>query len=131
MATSNNSSAVMQWTANTLINNGATITAAPINTAVDAAMIVNKGKMQITVPLDLNGIDVEQVLKDLMLATGVVARNRNLESEYSGMRKAGEIYQETLQNAQLDANIKIKKAGDNYRRAEEKYKTFNLIKESA
>lgn len=121
----------MQWTANTLINNGATITAAPINTAVDAAMIVNKGKMQITVPLDLNGIDVEQVLKDLMLATGVVARNRNLESEYSGMRKAGEIYQETLHNAQLDANIKIKKAGDNYRRAEEKYKTFNLIKESA
>jgi transposase-like protein len=87
--------------------------------------------MTVTVPLELNGIDVEQVLQDLIAVTGIVARNRKLEDKYSGLKKAGEIYQNTLQNAQNEVNIKIKKAGDNYRLAEEKYKTLEIIKESA
>jgi hypothetical protein len=100
-------------------------------TSLDASLIVSEGKMTVTVPLEVNGIDVEQVLQDLMAVTGIVARNRKLEDKYAGLKKAGDIYQETLRDAQIDANIKIKKAGDDYRLAEEKYKTFDLIKESA
>jgi hypothetical protein len=87
--------------------------------------------MTVTVPLEVNGIDVEQVLQDLMAVTGVVSRNRKLEDKYEGLKKAGDMYQETLRNAQIDVNIKIKKAADNYRFAEEKYKTLEIIKDSA
>ena len=101
-----------------------------INTAVDAAMIINQGKMTITVPLEINGIDVEQVLKDLMNITGVVARNKRLEDKYKGLRESGERYQALLQKVQYDANIIIKEAAVDYRLAEEKYKTFETIKDS-
>jgi hypothetical protein len=35
-----------------------------------------------------------------------------------------------LRNAQINVNIEIKQAADNYRVAEEKYKTLEIIKES-
>ena len=101
-----------------------------INTAVDAAMTINQGKMTITVPLEINGIDVEQVLKDLMNLTGVVARNKKLEAKYKGLKESGERYQALLQKVQYDANIMIKEAGTEYRLAEEKYKVFETIKDS-
>ena len=101
-----------------------------INTAVDAAMIINQGKMTITVPLEINGIDVEQVLKDLMNLTGVVARNKRLEAKYKGLKESGERYQVLLQKVQYDANIIIKEAAVEYRLAEEKYKVFETIKDS-
>lgn len=101
-----------------------------INTAVDAAMIINQGKMTITVPLEINGIDVEQVLKDLMNLTGVVARNKRLEAKYKGLKESGERYQVLLQKVQYDANIIIKEAALEYRLAEEKYKIFETIKDS-
>ena len=101
-----------------------------INTTVDAAMIINQGRMTITVPLEINGIDVEQVLKDLMQVTGVVARNRQLEAKYKGLKKSGEEYQLLLQKVQSDVNIVIKRAAQEYRLAEEKYKVFETIKDS-
>jgi hypothetical protein len=101
-----------------------------ISTAVDAAMTINQGKMTITVPLEINGIDVEQVLKDLMNLTGVVARNKRLEAKYKGLKESGERYQSLLQKVQNDVNIKVKEASAEYRRAEEKYKTFETIKDS-
>jgi hypothetical protein len=101
-----------------------------INTTVDAAMIINQGRMTVTVPLDVNGIDVEQVLKDLMQVTGVVARNRQLEAKYKGLKKSGEEYQLLLQKVQSDVNIVIKRAAQEYRLAEEKYKVFETIKDS-
>ena len=142
-----------QWTVNALANanvsnnivaNGGYITSGQVlqsngasssyytNTtnSVDAAMIVNQGRMTVTVPLDVNGIDVEQVLKDLMQVTGVVARNRQLESKYKGLKESGERYQSLLQKVQYDANIIIKEAALEYRLAEEKYKTFETIKDS-
>ena len=97
---------------------------------VDAALIVNQGRMTVTVPLDVNGIDVEQVLKDLMQVTGVVARNRQLEAKYKGLKKSGEEYQLLLQKVQSDVNIIIKEAAQEYRLAEEKYKVFETIKDS-
>jgi len=97
---------------------------------IDSSLIISEGKMTVTVPLEINGIDVEQVLQALMAATGVVSRNRKLEDKYAGLKKAGEIYQETLRNAQINVNIEIKQAADNYRVAEEKYKTLEIIKES-
>jgi hypothetical protein len=121
---------------NSVYPNGATVggyvtTASNgINTAVDAAMIINQGKMTITVPLEINGIDVEQVLKDLMQVTGVVSRNRKLESKYKGLKESGERYQALLQKVQYDANIIIKEAALEYRLAEEKYKIFETIKDS-
>ena len=142
-----------QWTVNALANasvsnnivaNGGCITSGQVlqsngasssyytNTtnSVDAAMIVNQGRMTVTVPLDVNGIDVEQVLKDLMQVTGVVARNRQLEAKYKGLKESGERYQSLLQKVQYDANIIIKEAALEYRLAEEKYKTFEIIKDS-
>jgi hypothetical protein len=142
-----------QWTVNALANanvsnnivpNGGYITSGQVlqsngasssfytNTtnSVDAAMIVNQGRMTVTVPLDVNGIDVEQVLKDLMQVTGVVARNRQLEAKYKGLKESGERYQSLLQKVQYDANIIIKEAALEYRLAEEKYKTFEIIKDS-
>ena len=128
-----------QWTVNALANtnvsnniiaNGGYTTSAITNSSVDAAMIVNQGRMTVTVPLDVNGIDVEQVLKDLMAVTGVVNRNRKLESKFKGLRDAGETYQKTLQSVQSDVNIKFKQAAEKYIIAEEKYKTFNSIKDS-
>jgi hypothetical protein len=101
-----------------------------INTAVDAAMIINQGKMTITVPLEVNGIDVEQVLKDLMQVTGVVARNRLLEAKHRGLKETGERYQALLQKVHSDVNIIIKEAAAEYRLAEEKYKVFETIKDS-
>jgi hypothetical protein len=106
-------------------------TIANSNASLDSSLIVSQGKMTVTVPLEVNGIDIEQVLQDLMAVTGVVPRNRKLEDKYAGLKKAGDIYQETLRNVQIDVNIKIKKAADNYRLAEEKYKTLEIIKESA
>jgi hypothetical protein len=106
------------------------IASSNINASTDCALVVSDGQMSVTVPLDVNGIDVEQVLKDLMLVTGVVARNRKLEKRYSGLKKIGEHYQETLQNLQIDVNIKIKEAADQYRFAEEKYNTLEMIKGS-
>jgi hypothetical protein len=101
-----------------------------ITSTVDAALIVNQGRMTVTVPLDVNGIDVEQVLKDLMQVTGVVARNRQLEAKYKGLKKSGEEYQLLLQKVQSDVNIIIKEAAQEYRLAEEKYKVFETIKDS-
>ena len=101
-----------------------------ISTAVDAAMTINQGKMTITVPLEINGIDVEQVLKDLMNLTGVVARNKRLEAKYKGLKESGERYQSLLQKVQNDVNMKVKEASAEYRLAEEKYKTFETIKDS-
>ena len=101
-----------------------------INSSVDTAMIINQGKMTITVPLEVNGIDVEQVLKDLMNITGVVSRNKRLEDKYKGLRESGERYQTLLQKVQYDANIIIKEAALEYRLAEEKYKIFETIKDS-
>jgi hypothetical protein len=98
--------------------------------SVDASLIVNQGRMTVTVPLDINGIDVEQVLKDLMQVTGVVSRNRSLEAKYKGLKESGERYQALLQKVQYDANIIIKEAAQDYRLAEEKYKTFETIKDS-
>jgi hypothetical protein len=98
--------------------------------SVDASLIVNQGRMTITVPLEVNGIDVEQVLKDLMQITGVVARNRQLESKYKGLKESGDRYQALLQKVQYDASIMIKEAGTEYRLAEEKYKVFETIKDS-
>ena len=106
-------------------------TIANSNANLDSSLIVSQGKMTVTVPLEVNGVDVEQVLQDLMAVTGVVSRNRKLEDKYAGLKKAGDIYQETLRNVQIDVNIKIKQAADNYRFAEEKYKTLEIIKESA
>ena len=97
---------------------------------VDASLIVNQGRMTVTVPLDVNGIDVEQVLRDLMQVTGVVSRNRNLEARYKGLKESGERYQALLQKVQYDANIIIKEAAQEYRLAEEKYKIFETIKDS-
>ena len=128
-----------QWTVNALANtnvsnnivaNGGYTTSAITNSSVDAALIVNQGRMTVTVPLDVNGIDVEQVLKDLMAVTGIVNRNRNLESKFKGLREAGERYQKNLQNAQADVNIKFKQAAEEYILAEEKYKIFETIKDS-
>ena len=125
------------WTINQIASNSISNTvynggyvSNSINTAVDAAMIINQGKMTITVPLEVNGIDVEQVLKDLMQVTGVVARNRTLESKYTGLKASGERYQALLQKVQYDANIIIKEAALEYRLAEEKYKIFETIKDS-
>jgi len=106
------------------------IASSNINASTDSAIVVYDGHMSVTVPLDVNGIDVEQVLRDLMMVTGVVARNRKLEKKYLGLKKIGEQYQETLQNLQIDVNIKIKEAADKYRLAEEKYKTLEIIKDS-
>lgn len=108
---------------NSTLNN---VVIAPSN---ETALIVNEGKMVVTVPLDLNGLDVEQILKDLMTATGVISRNRNLETKYDGMRKAGERYQQVLKSAQNDAKIKIEQAANDYRVAEEKFKTFDTLKD--
>ena len=128
-----------QWTVNALANtnvsnnivaNGGYTTSAITNSSVDAALIVNQGRMTVTVPLDINGIDVEQVLKDLMAVTGVVNRNRDLESKFKGLKKSGEQYQLLLQKLQSDVNIKIKEAAQEYRHAEEKYKIFETIKDS-
>jgi hypothetical protein len=133
---------VTAWTVNSLANgaNGTsigvsgnsvpyTIASNSINT-VDTAMIVNQGRMSVTVPLDVNGIDVEQVLKDLMQVTGVVARNRQLEAKYKGLKESGERYQLLLQKVQNDVNMKVREASADYRIAEEKYKTFETIKDS-
>lgn len=139
MRTVNTKSNPVAWTvdalantnvSNGVISNGGYTTSAITNSSVDAAMIINQGRMTVTVPLDVNGIDVEQVLKDLMAVTGVVNRNRDLESKFKGLRKAGEQYQKILQNAQADVNIKFKQAAEEYILAEEKYKTFNIIKDS-
>jgi hypothetical protein len=107
-----------------------TNTAISTSTTVDAAMIVNQGKMTITVPLEINGIDVEQVLKDLMQVTGIISRNRLLEAKHRGLRESGERYQALLQKVHSDVNIIIKEAAAEYRLAEEKYKTFETIKDS-
>jgi hypothetical protein len=130
-----NTNGVLSWSANNLVNTVGssspyTIASNSINTAVDTAMIINQGKMTITVPLEINGIDVEQVLKDLMNITGVVARNKRLEDKYKGLRESGERYQALLQKVQYDANIIIKEAAVEYRLAEEKYKVFETIKDS-
>ena len=106
-------------------------TIANSNANLDSSLTISQGKMTVTVPIEINGIDIEQVLQDLMAVTGVVPRNRRLEEKYGGLKKAGDIYQETLRNAQIDVNIKIKQAADNYRFAEEKYKTLEIIKDSA
>jgi hypothetical protein len=98
--------------------------------SVDASLIVNQGRMTVTVPLDINGIDVEQVLKDLMQVTGVVSRNRSLEAKHRGLKETGERYQALLQKVHSDVNIIIKEAAAEYRLAEEKYKTFETIKDS-
>ena len=133
------------WTVNSLANgangisgqvlqsNGATgsyYANAITSTTVDASLIVNQGRMTVNVPLDINGIDVEQVLKDLMQVTGVVSRNRSLEAKYKGLKESGERYQSLLQKVQNDVNIKVKEASAEYRLAEEKYKTFETIKDS-
>jgi hypothetical protein len=133
------------WTVNSLANgangisgqvlqsNGTTgsyYTNTAISTTVDAAMIVNQGKMTITVPLEINGIDVEQVLKDLMQVTGIISRNRLLEAKHRGLKETGERYQALLQKVHSDVNIIIKEAAAEYRLAEEKYKTFETIKDS-
>jgi hypothetical protein len=133
------------WTVNSLANgangisgqvlqsNGTTgsyFTNATTSATVDAALIVNQGRMSVSVPLDLNGLDVEQVLKDLMQVTGVVSRNRSLEAKYKGLKESGERYQSLLQKVQNDVNIKVKEASAEYRLAEEKYKTFETIKDS-
>jgi hypothetical protein len=86
--------------------------------------------MSVSVPFDLNGLDVEQVLKDLMQVTGVVSRNRLLEAKYKGLKESGERYQSLLQKVQNDVNMKVKEASAEYRLAEEKYKTFETIKDS-
>ena len=130
-----NTNGVLSWSANNLVSTVGssapyTIASNSINTAVDTAMTINQGKMTITVPLEINGIDVEQVLKDLMQVTGVVARNRTLESKYTGLKASGERYQALLQKVQYDANIIIKEAAAEYRLAEEKYKVFETIKDS-
>ena len=130
-----NTSGVLSWSANNLVNTVGssspyTIASNSINTSVDTAMTINQGKMTITVPLEINGIDVEQVLKDLMNITGVVARNKRLEDKYKGLRESGERYQALLQKVQYDANIIIKEAAVEYRLAEEKYKVFETIKDS-
>jgi hypothetical protein len=109
---------------------GSYYTNATTSTAVDAALIVNQGRMSVSVPLDLNGLDVEQVLKDLMQVTGVVSRNRSLEAKYKGLKESGERYQSLLQKVQNDVNMKVKEASAEYRLAEEKYKTFETIKDS-
>lgn len=130
---------VTAWTVNSLANgaNGTSINSVPytiasnsINTAVDTAMVINRGRMSVSVPLDINGLDVEQVLKDLMQVTGVVARNRQLEAKYKGLKESGERYQLLLQKVQNDVNMKVKEASAEYRFAEEKYKTFETIKDS-
>ena len=113
-----------------VVNGIGPCTIASTASIIDSSLIVSEGKMTVTVPLEINGIDVEQVLQALMAATGVVSRNRKLEDKYAGLKKAGEIYQETLRNAQINVNIEIKQAADNYRVAEEKYKTLEIIKES-
>ena len=133
------------WTVNSLANgangisgqvlqsNGATgsyYANATTSATVDAALIVNQGRMSVSVPFDLNGLDVEQVLKDLMQVTGVVSRNRLLEAKYKGLKESGERYQSLLQKVQNDVNIKVKEASAEYRLAEEKYKTFETIKDS-
>ena len=136
------------WTVNSLANgaNGTSIytaggvggsngassyyTNATATSSVDASLIVNQGRMTVTVPLDINGLDVEQVLKDLMQVTGVVARNRTLEAKYKGLKESGERYQSLLQKVQNDVNIKVKEASAEYRLAEEKYKVFETIKDS-
>jgi len=130
-----NTSGVLSWSANNLVNTVGssspyTIASNSINTAVDTAMTINQGKMTITVPLEINGIDVEQVLKDLMNLTGVVARNKRLEAKYKGLKESGERYQSLLQKVQNDVNMKVKEASAEYRLAEEKYKTFETIKDS-
>ena len=131
------------WTVNSL-SNGANGTSGQVlqsngttgsyfttaTSSVDASLIVNQGRMTITVPLEINGIDVEQVLKDLMNITGVVARNKRLEDKYKGLRESGERYQALLQKVQYDANIIIKEAAAEYRLSEEKYKVFETIKDS-
>ncbi len=111
------------------ISNTNTLNNVSIAPSNQTALVVSEGKMNITVPLDLNGLDVEQILKDLMSATGIISRNRQLEARYPGMQKAGEQYQEILQSAQKEVNIKLKEAAANYRAAEEKYKTFHILKE--
>jgi hypothetical protein len=134
MGTVNTKSNPVAWTVNSLHNtvpNNTIVFNGGITTSkVDTSLIVNQGRVTVTVPLDVNGIDVEQVLKDLMAVTGVVNRNRDLESKFKGLRKAGEQYQKILQNAQADVNIKFKQAAEEYILAEEKYKTFNIIKDS-
>ena len=140
MGTVNTKSNPIAWTVNSLYNNlapnnntvvnGGYTTSAITNSSVDASLIINQGRMTVTVPLDVNGIDVEQVLKDLMAVTGVVNRNRDLESKFKGLKKSGEQYQLLLQKLQSDVNIKIKEAAQEYRLAEEKYKIFETIKDS-
>ena len=134
MGTVNTKSNPVAWTVNSLHNtvpNNTIVFNGGITTSkVDTSLIVNQGRVTVTAPLDVNGIDVEQVLKDLMAVTGVVNRNRDLESKFKGLRKAGEQYQKILQNAQADVNIKFKQAAEEYILAEEKYKTFNIIKDS-
>ena len=140
MGTVNTKSNPVAWTVNSLYNNltpnnntvvnGGYTTSAITNSSVDASLIINQGRMTVTVPLDVNGIDVEQVLKDLMAVTGVVNRNRDLESKFKGLKQSGEQYQLLLQKLQSDVNIKIKEAAQEYRLAEEKYKIFETIKDS-
>jgi hypothetical protein len=140
MGTVNTKSNPIAWTVNSLYNNlapnnntvvnGGYTTSAITNSSVDASLIINQGRMTVTVPLDVNGIDVEQVLKDLMAVTGVVNRNRDLESKFKGLKQSGEQYQLLLQKLQSDVNIKIKEAAQEYRLAEEKYKIFETIKDS-
>jgi hypothetical protein len=130
-----NTNGVISWSANNLVgavsnSSPYTIASNSISSVVDTAMTINQGKMTITVPLEINGIDVEQVLKDLMNITGVVARNKRLEDKYKGLRESGERYQALLQKVQYDANIIIKEAAVEYRLAEEKYKVFETIKDS-
>lgn len=96
----------------------------------DSAMIVSRDKMSVTVPLEINGLDVEKILKDLMAVTGVISRNRHLEEKFKGLKKAGEQYEKVLQEIEFEAKIKLKDAAAEYRRAEERYKTFETIKDS-
>lgn len=129
MSLVNNS--VFQWNNNSLLNvggGGGNGIIAQSVTAVDPALIVGEGKMTVTVPLEINGLDVEQILKDLMNATGVVSRNKKLEAKYKGLKEAGERYAKTLTEVGIDP--RIKRAAEEYRFAEEKYKTFETIKDS-
>lgn len=100
------------------------------STSLDSSLVINEGKMTVSVPIEVNGIDVEQVLRDLMAATGVVARNRRLEEKYKGLKKEGDAYQEILRSVQNDINVRVKQAAERYKLAEEKYKTLEIIKDS-
>jgi hypothetical protein len=65
-----------------------------------------------------------------MAVTGVISRNRSLEEEFQGLKKAGEAYEDALRDAKIEINLKIKKAAEEYGRTESKYKTFKTLKES-